>query len=146
MRRRILFSLLLLLSLPILAQGQTDGSGAFFFVGMKLEEVFERFGAPIAVYAARGIEVWQDDVIFQYSVGDFYIFGDRVWQVRLPAAYGISAGDPKAAVLLVLGNAAEDMDDHVLIPLTGQDWPLVMRINFNKTYAVSAIYVYRPDF
>ena len=138
--------MILSLAFSLWAQGQTENSGTFSYVGMKLDELIGRFGAPEAVYAARGIEQWQDDVVFRYSEGDFYIFGDRVWQVKLPSVYGISTGDPKAAVSLVLGNQAEDNGDHMLLPLRDQSWPLMMRINFNNAFVVNAIYIYRPDF
>ena len=146
MKRGVILLFLLLLTFSLWAQGQAENLGTFSYVGMKLAELFERFGAPETVHAARGVEIWQDDVVFKYNEGDFYIFGDRVWQVKLPSAYGITVGDPKAATLLVLGNAAEDKGDHLLIPLNNQDWPLMMRINFNNAFAVSAIFIYRPDF
>ena len=135
-----------LLNFSLWAEGQADSYDSLSFIGMKLGELFERFGAPKAVYAARGMELWQDDVVFQYSDGDFYIYGDRVWQVKLPSAFGISVGDPKAAALLILGNMAEDRGDYLLMPVNGRDWPLMMRINFNNAFAVSAIFIYRPDF
>ena len=138
--------MILLFTFSMLAEGQADNPDTLSFVGMKLNELLERFGAPQAVYAARGIEIWQDDVVFQYTNGDFYIFGGRVWQIRLPSAYGISVGDPKAAALLVLGNMAEDRGDHLIIPLDGKDWPLMMKINFSNASMVTAIYIYRPDY
>ena len=138
--------MILLFTFSMRAEGQTDNTDKFSYVGMKLGELFERFGTPRTVYTARGIELWQDDVVFQYSDGDFYIFGDRVWQVKIPSVYGISVGDPKAAALLVLGNTAEDRDDHLMMPLDGKDWPLMMKINFNNASVVTAIYIYRSDF
>jgi len=116
------------------------------FVGMTLAELIERFGAPKTVIAARGNELWQDDVIFQYNDGDFYIYGDRVWQVKFTSALGISNKDSKAAVLRVLGNNADDMGDHALLQVSGMNWPLMLRVNFNNSGQVSAIYLYRPDF
>ena len=116
------------------------------FVGMRLAELFEAFGVPVAVSAARGNELWQDDVIFQYAEGDFYIFKDRVWQVKLPSAYGISLRDSRAVALLVLGDEVQDQGDYLLMPLPAVGWPLMLRVNFNSTGLVSAIYVYRPDY
>jgi hypothetical protein len=77
---------------------------------------------------------------------DFYIFRDRVWQVRFNSIHGISNGDLKTAVLLTLGNMAEDKDDHILLPLTGSDWPLMLRVNLNSAGRVNAIFLYRPNF
>ena len=146
MKRGVFLLLMLLLTLSIWAEGQVEYSDTLSIIGIKLDELIERFGVPQAVYAARGIELWQDDVVFQYSGGEFYIFKDRVWQVKLPSAYGVTIGDPKAAVLLVMGNAAEDRGDHLLMPLNGQNWPLAVRINFNNASMVNAIYIYRTDY
>ncbi|MDR3020145.1 MAG: hypothetical protein LBU66_04500 [Treponema sp.] len=141
MRRLIILPLLLLLSLSVWAQEE-----ALSFVGMTVAQLIERFGAPVTVAAARGNELWQDDVVFQYAGGDFYVFRDRVWQVRLDSAFGISNGDPKAAVLLIFGDTAKDMGDHVQMPVSGRNWALELRVNFNNTGNVSAIFLYRPDF
>jgi len=116
------------------------------YIGLKLAELIERLGPPRAVSAARGNELWQDDVVFQYNEGDFFIYKDRVWQVKFLSAYGISLGDPRQAALLVLGEAAEDRGDHLVLPLQGKDWPLVIRVNLNGAGRVAAIFIYRPDF
>jgi hypothetical protein len=116
------------------------------FVGMTLVELIERFGVPKTVIAERGYELWQDDVIFRYDDGDFYIYNDRVWQVKFASAFDISNKDRKAAVLRVLGNNAEDRGDHALLQISGMNWPLMLRVNFNNSEQVSAIYLYRPDF
>ena len=116
------------------------------FVGMMIPELIQRFGPPVTIAVERGIAVWQDDVVFQYNGADFYIYRDRVWQVRLNSTHGISNGDRKAVVMLTLGNRASDMGDHVQMPISGRDWPLMLRVNFNNSEQVSAIYIYRPDY
>jgi len=116
------------------------------YIGMKLDELITRFGVPQAVYASRGQELWQDDVVFAYSHGDFYIFKDRVWQLGLRSAQGISINDSKPAVVLTLGEAATDHGDYVLLPLPPTGWPLMLRVNFNSSGRVAAIFIYRPDF
>jgi hypothetical protein len=139
--------LLLIVSFIAWPQGQPVNTGEpLSFVGMRLAELIERFGPPETVSTARGGEVWQDDVVFHYAEGEFYIFKDRVWQVKLTAAFGISLRDPKAVALLVLGNEVQDMGDHLLLPLPIGGWPLALRVNFSNTGLVSAIYIYRPDF
>ena len=132
--------LLFFIAMPLFAQDDS-----YSLVGIKLADLIERFGAPKAVLAARGNEIWQDDVVFQYDEGDFYIFRDRVWQIKLSSAHGVSLGDPRAAALLVTGSAAEDRGDHLLLPLAGSR-PLMLRINFNNMGVVSSIFIYRPDF
>jgi len=118
----------------------------YAFIGMELEEMIERFGPPRAVFAARGNETWQDDVIFQYTGVDFYIFKDRVWQVKFVSTHGISNGDTKWTVLQTLGNTAQDMGDHVILEITEKNWPLMMRVNFSNTGQVNAIFLYRSNF
>ena len=127
----------------------------YAFIGMTLEELVDRFGPPRTVAAVRGIEPWQDDVVFQYTGVDFYIHINRVWQVQFATTHGISHGNRKTAVMLILGNiasegaAAEDKGDHALVPVANRDWPLMIRINFNNeenTGQVTAIFLYRPDF
>jgi len=118
-------------------------------VGMMMADLIERFGSPRSVIAERGNEAWQDDVVFQYNGADFYIYRDRIWQVKLASTQGVSDGDRKQSVLRVLGDRAEDRGDHLLLQITGKDWPLMMRVNFSASAnsgLVTAIYIYRPDF
>jgi len=144
--KRIFLPLLLLVAFPLLSQEEAAASDPLSFVGMTLADLIGRFGTPSAVFAARGNELWQDDVVFRYAGADFYIYRDRVWQVKLVSAFGVSNGDSKTAALLALGNTAQDRDDHALLPLTGGNWPLMLRVNFNETGLVIAIYIYRSDF
>jgi len=146
MRRGLFLPLILLFAVPLWAQEAANADAQLALVGMRLAELVERFGPPKAVFAARGNELWQDDVVFQYAEGDFYIFKDRVWQVRLPSARGISLGDPRAAAVLVLGGSAEDRGDYLLLSLPAKSWPLMFRVNFNSAGRVAAIYLYRSDY
>jgi len=154
MKRIPLLPLILLLAFPLWAQNQPIYTGLsndeqLTFVGMMMADLIEQYGSPRSVVPERGREVWQDDVVFQYNGADFYIFRDRIWQVKLASTHGISNGDRKSAVMLILGNTAEDKGDHILMQITGKNWPLMMRINFNNTAnsgVVTAIYIYRSDF
>jgi hypothetical protein len=125
------------------APGQYDEQIAF--IGMKLDDLYKRFGSPKTVYAARGGETWQDDVVFVYNEGDFYVYRDRVWQVGVKSIYGIRVGDAKAVVMLVLGENAKDEGDYALYSFSGGAWPLSLRVNYTAG-KISAIYVYRPDY
>ncbi|MDR0718027.1 MAG: hypothetical protein LBF78_00205 [Treponema sp.] len=116
-----------------------------FYIGLNLEELLGRFGPPLSVYALRGLEAWQDDVVFSYAQGEFYILKDRVWQVELKSAYRIKAGDPKTAALLVMGHDAKDMGDHLIAPLEAADWPLSLRCNLDPAGKVLAIFIFRSD-
>jgi hypothetical protein len=125
------------------APGQRDEQ--LSLVGLKLDDLFRRFGPPQTVYAARGTENWQDDVVFVYNEGDFYIYRDRVWQIGIKSIYGVKVGDAKAAAMLVFGENARDEGDYVLCSIPGGAWPLAVRVNCNAG-KISAIYVYRPDY
>ncbi|MDR1058095.1 MAG: hypothetical protein LBL43_00980 [Treponema sp.] len=113
------------------------------FVGLTLDALIGRFGPPRSVYAVRGIEEWQDDVVFVYPQGDFYFYRDRVWQVGVPSAAGIKTGDPRGVVMLVLGSGVRDRGDYALCDLAGGDWPLTLRCNFDRAGKVTAIFIYR---
>jgi hypothetical protein len=125
------------------APGQYDEQ--LSFVGMRLDDLFQRFGPPQTVYAARGGETWQDDVVFVYKEGDFYVYRDRVWQIGIKSVYGIKVGDAKAVAMLVLGENVQDQGDYALYSFSGGAWPLLLRVNFTAG-KISAIYVYRPDY
>jgi len=151
MKRLQLLPLLILLAFPLWSQERPLNTGLsldeqYALVGMTLTELLDRFGPPRMVVASRGYETWQDDVVFQYTGVDFYIFRDRVWQVRFVSMHGISIGDTRAVVLLTLGDAAEDRGSYALMPVIGRGWPLRLRVNFNSAGRVHAIFLYRPDF
>jgi len=157
MHAKILALACLLAALGSLASAQARPAGRYdefiALVGLRLDELVARFGAPSAVHAARGAEEWQDDVVFVYPFGDLYVHRDRVWQVGLGAFYGMSVGDPRAVADLILGEpaaaqAAQAQGDFIvrqLQPLPGMGWPVAMRVNFSAG-AISAIFVYRSDF
>jgi hypothetical protein len=115
-------------------------------IGLTLEELISQFGIPESVHAARGLETWQDDVVFVYKEQDFYIYRNRVWQLSVKAAYGIKIGDTEALVSQTLGKESMHYDDYLLFALPGRAWPLMLRVNFDNLRSVSAIYVYRSDF
>jgi len=151
MKRRFFTLFLIFLSIPLFAQNQPiyaglDSDEQLSFVGMMMADLLNKFGPPRSVICERGVEPWQDDVVFQYNGADFYIYRDRIWQVKLASTHGISNGDKKTAALLIMGNSVEEKEDYALLAINGRSWPLMLRVNFNNTGLVSAIYIYRPDF
>ncbi|MDR2808467.1 MAG: hypothetical protein LBB43_05595 [Spirochaetaceae bacterium] len=116
------------------------------FIGLTLKELITKFGVPYEVYALRGPESWQDDVVFIYEQGDFYIYRDRVWQVSIKTACDIIVGDDWNTVQLLMGTAQYKFDRCLIYSLHGSAWPLMIRFNFDEASNVSAIFVYRPDF
>jgi hypothetical protein len=115
-------------------------------VGLTLKDLFSRFGAPESVYAIRGSEAWQDDVVFVYQNYDFYVYKDHVWQVGVKSAFGVKIGDSRGTVLLALDEEKRhDFDTCILFPLPSHGWPLMLRLNFDNAEKTQAIFIYRPD-
>jgi hypothetical protein len=114
-------------------------------IGLTLVVLIGRFGVPGAVYSARGNEVWQDDVVFMYDAGDFYVYKDHVWQVSLKNAYGIKVGDSQSSATQAIRWPMQTRGDSVLCSLSGLAWPLTLRIDFADS-VVSVIRLYRSDF
>jgi len=114
-------------------------------VGLTIEELLRSFGTPRSVHAARGLEEWQDDVVFVYEQGDFYVYRDRVWQVGLRELRGINTGDSRGVVSLVLGSGAETRGASIFYPINDRSWPLMLRYDFDSAGRVQAIFIYRTD-
>ena len=131
------------------AQGDIDQSqdnDPASLIGMTLDELLNRFGTPRSVYAVRGLEEWQDDVVFVYDHGDFYVFKDRVWQLGLKEAWGIKAGDSQPVVSLVLGSKSEYRQNSIFYSLDDRSWPLMLRCDFSSDAKLQVIFIYRTDF
>jgi hypothetical protein len=152
LKLNVLFLCFLLFFQSLVAQAQSASSQAvdeseesFSVIGMTVSEIFSRFGAPQTVYAVRGTESWQDDVVFMYKDFDCYVYQDRVWQVGVKSALGISIGDSKDVAVLVLSGRASTFDNCIIAPLPSKDWPLVIRVNFDNKDNITALFIYRPD-
>ena len=147
---RPLFLLIMLFSQPLWAQESGNAADIYgdpqSLIGLALNELIARFGPPESVHTSRGQEIWQDDVVFVYAGGEFYIFGNRVWQAGLKSACGVSVGDSRPAVTLTLGAQATDHGKFLTMPLPSGGWPLALRVNFSAAGRVSAIFIYRPDY
>jgi len=132
----------LFLAFSIYGQSENDPSS---LIGITLTELIDRFGIPRQVYPVRGADVWQDDVVFVYDSGDFFVVGNRVWQLRLRSAYNVRDGDTKAAVTRTLGSGM-DYEGFTLYQLPSRTWPLMLRINWNTSGRAAGIYIFRSDF
>ncbi|MFP3091041.1 hypothetical protein LQZ21_12025 [Treponema sp. TIM-1] len=139
---KVLLILLFLGGTELWAQSEDPAS----LVGLTLTEALSRFGVPLAVYPVRGREEWQDDVVFEYGDRDLYIYRDRVWQLGLKTAYGITLGDSRRLALLVLGERAQNFSGYILASLSGGSWPLIFRVNLDPQDNVSGLFIYRSDF
>ena len=158
--------LLLVLLLPALgAQSPSPGSpGAespapaalslpedpALLLGMGLEEAWMAFGAPSRVYALRGDEAWQDDVVFEYPQGfSLFWFEDRLWQIGFSSGYpgkirGLSVGDGEAA-LASFGPPILEASGFRVFELPYRGFPLRLRARVEGGRVAEA-YVYRADF
>jgi hypothetical protein len=114
-------------------------------VGASLRDLIAMFGAPQSVYATRGPNTWQDDVVFAYGDWEFYIYRDRVWQISLKAAYGIKTGERRDVIPLVLGNGVQIYEDFTLHTYSNRAWPITVRFNTDQNGVVTAIFIYRAD-
>ena len=114
-------------------------------IGLTLSELINRFGVPKQVYAVRGVAAWQDDVVFVYDSGDFYIYGNRVWQLKLRTAYNIKDGDTRALITRTLGEG-RSFEGYTLYQLPSKAWPMMLRINWTPSERAEGIYIYRSDF
>ncbi|MDR1216231.1 MAG: hypothetical protein LBK25_06090 [Treponema sp.] len=148
LKRNTLFFCFWLSFQPLVSQAQSASSQAEpieSVIGMTAAEVFSQFGAPQTVYAVRGMESWQDDIVFAYKDFDCYVYQDHVWQISVKSALGINIGDSRDVADLVLNDAAIVFDDCMIAPLPSKDWPLVIRVNFNDKGKIIALFIYRPD-
>ena len=139
----LLFFLLPVFSLE--AQGRIAEENPASYIGLTLIELISRLGVPGSVYPARGLEEWQDDVVFVYEMGDFYILKDRVWQVGLRTFRGIKTGDTRALVSLILGSDFQSRNDSIFYSLDGGSWPMMLRLDIDKDDKVKVIFIYRTD-
>ena len=138
----LLAAFLLCSVLPVYAQSENDPSS---LIGLTLSDLIKTFGIPKNVYAVRGVAVWQDDVVFVYDRMEFFIFGNRVWQLKVHSAYSIKDGDSRAAVNSLMGEG-RNYEGYTLYQLPGKAWPIMMRINWDSAGRAAGIYIYRSDF
>ena len=131
-------------ALLIFAQSNND-SDPSSLVGITLSDLIKNYGVPKNVYAVRGVDAWQDDVVFVYDNIEFFIYGNRVWQLKVRTAYNIKNGDTRAAVGRTMGEG-RSFEGYTLYQLPGKAWPLMLRINWDSSGRVAGLYIYRSDF
>ena len=122
-------------------------------VGLTLPEAFQLFGAPEQVFAARGQESWQDDVVFYYP-GHLYLFWyqNRVWQARVDehhaggflASGPLAMGRSREEVLGLLGPPMRELGESLVYHLEDRGYPVRLRLYFREGLLADA-YCYRGD-
>ena len=150
--KNLLLFCLLFLSVIAFGFGQplAGGRSPVTLVGLTLEDLINNFGIPRSVYAVRGLEEWQDDVVFVYDGVDFYVFEDRVWQVGLRSFMGINTGDPGSVVSLILDSTQgfsklETRRDSVSYSINEGSLPMILTCDFDEAGRVRGIYIFRSD-
>ncbi|HON88565.1 MAG TPA: hypothetical protein P5519_05880 [Spirochaetia bacterium] len=120
-------------------------------IGMTLQELLVSFGVPVSVTAVRGIEPWQDDIVFNYKNGlSFYIYKDRVWKLRIGSGYrqpfmGIVIGSSvdMAVTLFGLPKVQENQYTEWVMPF--ESWPMRLRALTDHDGKIVALFLYRSD-
>jgi len=121
-------------------------------LGLDPAQAIARFGPPSSVFAVRGTEAWQDDVVFDYGNGfSLFLFMDRVWQVRIAEPYarpvlGFIVGSTKERAASALGAPAMELAGSCEWVLPGEAWPVRLRGIVDASGAIHELYVYRADF
>jgi hypothetical protein len=121
-------------------------------LGLSPAQAIERFGPPARVFAVRGAEPWQDDVVFDYAGGfSLFLFMDRVWQVRVAEPYarpvlGFVVGSSKERAASALGSPALELPGSYEWVLPGEAWPVRLRGLVDASGSIRELYVYRADF
>ena len=155
MKSSILFFFLFIF-LPVLGCGQSlsgnqaENSDQASYVGLSVEQLISRFGIPSSVYPVRGLEEWQDDVVFVYEKGDFYVFRDRVWQVGLTSYMGVNRGDPGSVIMLILDDLSgfsrlQSPHGSISYSIYERSWPLIVRFDFDDAGRIRGIFIFRSD-
>lgn len=121
-------------------------------LGLNPEQAINRFGAPAKVYAVRGAEAWQDDVVFEYNEGfSLFLYMEHVWQIRITESYqypvyGFLPGSTVDRISASIGSPSRDLGDFYEWILPGEAWPVRMRAIKGNKDLIRELYVYRADF
>jgi hypothetical protein len=119
-------------------------------LGLTVSEALSRLGPPSSVAAVRGDEAWQDDVAFVYAPGyTLFLYGDRLWQLRLAApyagsVYGLFLGDSAEKACSLLGQPFESGPEFLLYRMPYKAFPVRLRLVLAGGRVVDA-YLYRAD-
>jgi hypothetical protein len=140
--------ILLLLSAALLPAEQSLELSAL--VGLTLEEAHQRLGVPDQVYALRGEDRSQDDVVYYYE-NHLYLFWfqNRVWQVRADGRFGgrvfsLPMRASRKRVLEVLGEPILEFPDSLVFHIEDRGYPVKARLYFEEGL-LSDVYVFRGD-
>jgi len=119
-------------------------------IGLTLEQVYQRLGAPAEVYTLRGKTPEQDDVVFYYA-DHLYLFWfeNRVWQVRVDSrfsgqVFSFSMGASRQQVTAELGRPIVQAPDSLVFHIEDRGYPIQARLYFDESGLVD-LYCFRGD-
>jgi hypothetical protein len=119
-------------------------------IGLTLEEVHQRLGAPAQVYVLRGSEPEQDDVVFYYS-SHLYLFWfeNRVWQVRVDRrfsgrVFSLPLGTSRQQVTETMGRPILEFPDSLVFHIEDRGYPVQARLYFDED-GLADVYCFRGD-
>jgi len=121
-------------------------------LGYTVPGLLAAFGPPGKVYAVRGEEAWQDDVVFFYPAGfSFFLYKDRVWQILVDKTYGFPVfgflpGSSAERIVSALGSPASADETMYEWILPAGAWPVRLRGRLDANGAIYELYLYRADF
>ncbi len=121
-------------------------------LGYTVPQLLTEFGPPGKVYAVRGEEAWQDDVVFYYEAGfSFFLYKDHVWQILVAKPYGfpvfgVLPGSSPERVVSMLGSPASKGESMYEWILPAEAWPVRLRGRLDENGVISELYLYRADF
>jgi len=119
-------------------------------IGMNPAQAFAALGAPQEIFAWRGQEPAEDDIVFFYP--DFryvFWFQSRVWQVRFDGRYagtvlGFSIGMDHAAAQAQAEGRLQEAGDSLYLALDTGPYPIRVRLAM-VDHRIADIYVFRSD-
>ncbi len=121
-------------------------------LGYTVSRLVAELGAPAKVYAVRGEEAWQDDVVFDYAAGfSFFLYEDHVWQILVSPSYGFPVfgflpGSAAERIVSMLGSPSSASETMVEWILPAEAWPVRLRGRLGDNGDISELYLYRADF
>jgi hypothetical protein len=145
----LLFALLLF----ILSGGLLSAQEALdlpALIGLTLEEVHQSLGVPAEVYALRGPEPEQDDVVFYYA-SHLYLFWfeNRVWQIRADRrfsgrVFSLAMGTSREQVIETMGRPILEFPDSLVFHIEDRGYPIQARLYFDQD-GLADVYCFRGD-